>query len=125
MTQRVEDMPEGARQAVLDYFEGTYRCDRAQMQRAFHPDAHIAGNLKGKYLDEAAPDFIDRLMASPSEESEGHTFDKRIVEARWTQDSAMVSAVNFVHGLRFVDYMVLLRIDGVWSIRNKIYTTAG
>ena len=124
MTQRVEDMPEGARRAVLDYFEGTYRCDRAQMERAFHPDAHIAGNLKGQYLDEAAPDFIGRLMASPSEESEGHAFDKTITDAQWTEDSAMVAAVNVVHGLRFVDYMVLLKIDGVWSIRNKIYTTA-
>ncbi len=125
MSQDVADLPEGARIAVEDYFHGTYRCDRAQMVRAFHPDAHIAGNLKGRYLDEAAPDFIDRLMASPSEESEGHGFDKRIVEARWTADSAMVAAVNVVHGLRFIDYMVLLKIDGQWSIRNKIYTTAG
>lgn len=125
VTQKVEDMPDGARRAVEDYFHGTYRCDRAQMTRAFHPDAHIAGNLKGRYLDEAAPDFIDRLMASPSEEAGGHAFDKRILEARWTDDSAMVAAENVVHGLRFIDYMVLLKIDGVWSIRNKIYTTAG
>ena len=123
--QTVEDMPAGARAAVEDYFYGTYRGDRAQMQRAFHPDAHIAGNLHGKYLDEAAPDFIERLMSSPSEEAEGHAFEKRILEARWTEDSAMVAAENIVHGLRFIDYMVLLKIDGRWSIRNKIYTTAG
>lgn len=123
MTWNVADLPEGARQAVEDYLEGTYHNDRARMERAFHPDAHIAGNLKGRYLDEAAPDFIARLLGEEAEAAT-HPYNKRILEARWTEDSAMVAAENFVRGLRFIDYMLLLKIGGVWSIRNKIYTTA-
>lgn len=120
--EREEEVPKGIRMAVEDYLRGAYDGDRQRLERAFHPECHIVGFLGGKYLDEAAPDFIGRLVDEESEAAGGHAYDKRILDARWTDDTAAVTAENLVRDWRAIDYLLLMQIDGRWVIRNKIYT---
>ncbi len=117
------DIPEEIARPVEDYLRGAYHGDANRLTRAFHPEAHIVGFLGEMYLDEPAPDFTARLAAEESEEAAGHAYDKRILSAEWTENTAMVAAENNVHGRRFIDYLLLMKIDGRWVIRNKIYTT--
>ncbi len=124
MADSEADIPEAIRQAVEDYLRGAWHCDRARLERAFHPEAHIAGFIDGNYADEAAPDFIARLMGSPSEESRGEPYDKQILGARWTEDTACAFVRTRVHDWLFTDYLLLMKIGGRWVIRNKIYTNA-
>ncbi len=122
-TQARAALPEGAVAAVEDYFHGTFEADRARMERAFHADAHIVGFLGEACLDEAAPDFIARIAAGPSEAARGFAFRRRIVEARLRDNLAFVVAEVEAHGKPFTDFITLMAIDGRWVIRHKSYTT--
>lgn len=117
------DAPAGAIAAVEDYFYGAYDGDRARMERAFHPDAHIVGFLGDKYVDEPAPAFIARLAKSPSDRAEGYPFRRRIVETRTHGNLVFVLAEVEAHGKAFVDFITVMLIDGRWAIRHKSYTT--
>lgn len=117
------DAPAAAIAAVEDYFYGTYEADRARMERAFHPDAHIVGFLGEKYVDEPAPDFIARLAKAKSEKAAGHALKKRIVSMQSKDNLAFFVCEVDVHGVQFTDFITVMRIDGRWAIRHKSYTT--
>lgn len=104
------------------YFEGTYYNDRAKLTQAFHPEAHIAGNIAGTFFDETLTQFIDRLFSHPSQADLETPLRKRILSIDLTNDAATAKADVYVGDYHFVDYITLLKLGGNWVIRHKSFT---
>ena len=102
------------------YIEGNATGASAATKRAFHAKATVFGldgsNVVGPEIQKLY-DIIDTLGVSPK---------ARAVIARidvaGTAANARVDSDN-VAGHRFTDFFNLLKIDGTWTIVNKIYHT--
>lgn len=105
------------------YFNGTYYGNADQLNRAFHADAHITGNLNGQIYDWTLIDFIERVTTPPTSEKKGEKYDKEIIFMDITNNAAMVKARVVVGSLVFTDYITFLKINDQWSIRNKSFTS--
>ncbi len=104
------------------YFSGTYYGDVAQLQGAFHPDAHITGVFNETTCDWTLAQFIDRVTTAPTAADKGEKFDKEIISIDVTNNAALVKARVVAGDNCFTDYITLLKIDGEWVIRNKSFT---
>lgn len=105
------------------YFNGTYYGNPDQLNRAFHKNAHITGNLNGEIYDWTLVDFIERVTTPPTSSTKGEKYDKAIVFIDINNNAAMVKARVVVGGLVFIDYITLLKIKDQWIIRNKSFTS--
>ena len=108
---------------VQDYFLGTYHGDPARIRAAFYGDAEISGSFKGQIVTWNLQQFIDRIMSMPIPAHQNALFDKHILFVDQMNEAAVVRAKVSVAGIVFTDYISLLKIDGQWKIRNKIFTT--
>lgn len=104
------------------YFEGTHYSDRGKLMQAFHPAAHITGNIAGAFSNETLTQFVDRLFSQPSQADLGHRLRKRILSIDLTHDAAIAKADVYVGDYHFVDYMTLLKLGDNWVIRHKSFT---
>ncbi len=106
------------------YFNGTYQGDAEQLKRAFHADAHITGILNGEYFDWTLSDFITRVTIIPAPNMQAEKYDKEIIFIDKTKNAALVKARVVVGPYIFIDYIILLKINGRWIIRNKSFSTS-
>jgi Putative lumazine-binding len=105
--------------AIKDYFNGHATGDPKYFRAAFLPTAHIEGNRDGKFESWTIDLYCDRFksVAAPDEAMRRRVIDYIDISG----DSAMVKA-TLSHGeVTFTDYFVMLKVDGVWKIANKVY----
>jgi hypothetical protein len=121
--------PEGAAQmedrsairAVIEtYFRGHATADASHFREAFLPTAHIEGNRGGKFVSWTLDAYCAGYKGVPAADEASR---KRWIDnIEVTGDAAMAKA-TLVHGaVTFADYFVLLKVDGVWKIANKVYS---
>lgn len=110
------------RLTIDGYFKGTYQGDAAQLKRAFHPEARITGIINGQLCDWTLTEFITRVTATPTAENKKEPYNKEILFIDKTDNTAMVKACVLVGGLKFTDYITLLKINANWLIRHKSFT---
>lgn len=110
-------------ETVKLYFNGTYEGDAKQLEQAFHMDAHITGIFDGKYIDWTLADFITRVTQLPTAQMQNEKYNKEILYIDKTTNTGFVKARVVAGGKSFIDYIILLKIDGQWIIRNKSFTT--
>lgn len=109
---------EAIAETLQDYVDGARSPSANQMKSAFHRNAQIFGHLG------------DHLLADPIEalfewhEENGPATDVvvqfSILDVSETIAVVRVEADNWT-GHRFTDYLSLLKVDGKWSIVNKIF----
>jgi hypothetical protein len=107
-------------EVVNKYIEGNSEASGATMKPAFHEKATVFGlngtELFGPEIQKLF-DVIDQFPPSPD------------AQARFTRVDVVGTAANVrldsdgVAGFRFTDFFNLLKIDGQWTIVNKIYYT--
>ena len=109
-------------QAIADtlqtYLDGAREPSADLMKRAFHPESQIFGHLG------------DHLLADPIEalwtwhEDNGPATDVvaqfSIFDVCETIAVVRVEADNWT-GHRFTDYLSLLKVDGEWTVVNKVF----
>jgi len=102
------------------YLEGNAKGNSAATKLAFHEKATIFGvngnELLGPEIQKLYA-IVDTLEPSPN----ARTAIARI-DIAGTAANARVDSEN-VAGLHFTDFFNLLKIDGKWSIVNKVYHT--
>ncbi len=106
---------------VKDYFEGLYHRDLNRLRRAFHPEACLFGHLQGVFTHSTLDQWLGRIGVKPAPVDVGEAFDMRIVSTDITGDAAAVKVAELYRGLRFTDYMALIKLDARWVIVNKAY----
>ncbi len=107
---------------IDDYFQGLYRSDRVRLERAFHVDARISGWDEGKLIDAPIAKFIDFVSGVSAPADAGEPFDMRIESLDVAGSAASAKVSDLYKGLRFTDYLTLLRFDDGWRIVNKTFS---
>ena len=95
-------------------------CNEAALRKAFHSDAKIIGNYEGAVEWMSREDFIAAILAEPPlSPGMQPLMDVEITDIEG--DAAFVKVTDEFAGMRFTDYLSLLKIGGHWVIVNKLY----
>lgn len=106
---------------IDDYFQGMYHSDTQRLARAFHPDGRITGYDEGKLINNPITGFVKFVGSVSAPADDGEAFDMEIVSIDIAGDAAAVKVRDLYKGLRFTDYLTLLRFDQGWRIVNKTF----
>ena len=110
------------RAAINQYFRGHATGDGAEMRKAFLPTAHIEGNREGKFVSWTVDQYVSNFRGQPAADEATR---KRTIDRVDISGTAAMAKATLVHGkTTFVDYFVLLEVDGEWKIANKVYTSS-
>ncbi|MDE1159967.1 MAG: nuclear transport factor 2 family protein [Neorhizobium sp.] len=102
------------------YVEGMAFAHEGALRKAFHPRASIIGNYEGavEWLS------LDEFVAAVISEGAAPAGTQPVIQIETldvTGDTACVKVVDHFAGMRFSDYLSLLKIDGRWMIVGKLY----
>jgi hypothetical protein len=102
------------------YVEGMTFAHEGALRKAFHPKASIIGNYEGavEWLS------LDEFIAAVAAEGPAPAGTQPAIEIDaldLTGDAATVKVLDSFAGMRFTDYLSLLRVDGRWVIVSKLY----
>ncbi len=104
--------------ALEPYITSARTGDGELSRSAFFDHAHIVGSIAGTHYNMTADEFGGAVtQGGPSEKVQHHI--------AWIDISGPAAAakVEFIDwsGLRFTDFFVLYKKDGVWKISGKVY----
>jgi hypothetical protein len=109
----------GVRTALEHYLRGHATGDPAQMRQAFLPTAHVEGIREGKFVSWTLDEYCALFSGTPAADE---TTRQRHIDVIDVSGTAAYAKATLVHGaMTFTDYFVLLKVDGVWKIANKVY----
>ena len=110
------------RTAIEQYFRGHATGSGEEMRKAFLPTAHIEGNRSGKFVSWTVDQYVANFSGKPAADEPTR---KRTIDRVDIAGTAAMARATLVHGATtFVDYFVLLKVDGEWKIANKVYSSA-
>ena len=105
---------------VRNYVEGMVFADEVLLRHAFHPACRIIGHYHGELEWASLDDFISAIKAEgPAAKGIEPYWDTKSVDI--TGDAAAVKVIDDYAGMRFTDYLSLLKINERWMIVNKLY----
>ncbi|MGO4440042.1 nuclear transport factor 2 family protein [Rhizobium sp. RAF56] len=108
------------RAVVHLYVDGMAFGNEPALKKAFHPKATIIGNYQGAVEWLSRDEFIAAILAeTPATPDTQPLMDIGMIDIEG--DAASVKVVDEFAGMRFSDYLSLLKIDGRWTIVNKVY----
>jgi len=115
--------PNGEREAVAAavqlYFQGHATGDGSYYRRAFHSDARLFWVKEGAVAQKSGADFIAGAPGKPADDEAKRV--RRIAAIDVAGDAAMAKVELVYPNVHFVDYLSLLKVDGRWTIVNKIF----
>ncbi|AVA19990.1 nuclear transport factor 2 family protein [Rhizobium sp. LEGMi198b] len=108
------------RAVVHLYVDGMAFANEPALRKALHPRVAIIGNYQGAVEWMTRDEFISAIV----EEGSAPPDTVPLMEIELIDiegDAASVKVVDEFAGMRFSDYLSLLKIDGRWTIVNKVY----
>ncbi|MGV8889333.1 MAG: nuclear transport factor 2 family protein [Pseudomonas sp.] len=105
---------------VRNYVEGMVFADEVLLRQAFHPACRIIGHYHKELEWLSLNDFISAIKAEGPAAKEVKPFWET-VSVDVTGDAAAVKVIDDYVGMRFTDYLSLLKINERWMIVNKVY----
>ena len=109
--------------AVLtDYFDALYFCDVEKLQRAFHPKAIYATADETPLLYRIMEEYVPVVAARQSPASRGEPRRDYIDAIDLAGENMAFARVRCSIGTRdFVDFLTLVRTEGLWRIIAKVF----
>jgi len=106
------------------YMEGASKGDLGSLKEAFHDDASMYGHIEGWRYDMPITQFFDVAVAKPGDTG---SYRGRVLSVNQVGDaaSAVVAEDGYWGSVSFIDFMTLIRLDGVWKIVNKTFVHTG
>ncbi|WP_339459513.1 nuclear transport factor 2 family protein [Pseudomonas sp. EA_105y_Pfl2_R69] len=105
---------------VRNYVEGMIFADEALLRQAFHPSCCVIGHYHGELEWLSLDDFISAIKAEgPAAKDVTPFWEMDDIDI--TGDAAAVKVRDDYIGMRFTDYLSLLKTDHRWMIVNKLY----
>jgi hypothetical protein len=109
------------RRVVEQYFRGHATGDGTEMCKAFLPTAHVEGLRSGQFVSWTVDEYCALFRGTPAPDEAARV---RTIDHVDVAGTAAMARATLVHGsTTFVDYFVLLKVDGVWKIANKVYVS--
>ncbi|KQQ38474.1 hypothetical protein ASG19_05385 [Rhizobium sp. Leaf306] len=112
---------EQAVQSVVHlYVDGMTFAHEGALRKAFHPKASIIGNYDNAVEWLSVAEFV-AAVASEGPAPAGTQPLIEIIALDIAGDAASVKLIDEFAGLRFTDYLSLLKVNGRWVIVSKLY----
>ena len=111
--------------AVIEgYIEGYVNADLRALRGAFASDAVMNGYVDDRLVTGTPEPFFRQVGSNPPLASSGSGLDYDIEHISVTNNAASVVLRETGFGRHnFIDYMHLLKRDGVWKIVSKTFST--
>ncbi len=107
---------------IQTYFDCMYESDPDKTRQAFHPNARITGYLADGFHEMTVEDFAGFVAAQqPSPKEKGEAEVLEVVSLDIAGDTAVARVRDDYLGMSFLDTLSFLRVDGQWSIYNKLF----
>jgi len=114
------------RDKIQTYFDSMYESSSDKVFDAFHPNARITGYLEDGLHEMSVGDFADFVASfQPSPKEKGEPVRLDVLSIELAGDTATARLRDDYLGLTFLDSLSLLKIDGRWSIYNKLFHVEG
>lgn len=115
-------MEDQVRAAVELYVEGVSTNDPGIVKRAFTEDAMMWGYLGPDYATQSAIAFVDQVVATAPEPDPDYGYEIHGISVTGNVATAVLDERSYL-GADFRNHFGLVRIDGVWKIASKVFTT--
>ena len=114
------------RETIQTYFDSMYESSAEMVRAAFHPSARITGYLEDGLHEMTVDDFAGFVASQqPSPKAKGESPRLEILSIDVAGSTASARIRDDYLGLAFLDSLSLLRVDGRWSIYNKLFHVEG
>jgi hypothetical protein len=114
------------KETVQTYFDCMYESSAEKTHAAFHPNAKIAGYLEDGLHEMSVVEFAGLVSSQqPSAKEKGEAARLDIISIDIAGDTAVTRVRDDYLGMTFLDTLSLLRVDGQWSIYNKLFHVEG
>lgn len=109
--------------AVLtDYFDALHFCDVEKLQRVFHSKAIYATADETPFLYRTMEEYVPVVAARQSPASRGEPRRDHIDAIDLAGENTAIARVRCSIGTRdFVDFLMLVRTEGMWRIIAKVF----
>ncbi len=123
-TAVIDDYDEIARVVQL-YIDGNGRGEVEKLKDAFDGEARMYGHVDGHRFDVPVGQFFQMAASQPA--GAGGQYRARITSVQQVGDAAVATVAEdgCWGSVSFVDFLSLVRIDGVWKIVNKAFAHTG
>lgn len=109
------------KQALEDYyFNGSYEGDLNKLQRIFHQDALLFGDVKGQPYAKTFPEWLEVVGNRQSPKDSGKPFKGDILNVRVVNSVAVAEVHVKAYDMFYHDFLSLHRVNRNWMIVNKI-----
>ena len=109
-------------EVVQHYFDGIHLGDVARLERAFHPDAQLIGEVNGEHYQKHRNQYIEIVRNRPAPASLGEEFRMRILGIDVSHHTAVAKLFTPVGANEYVDFLSLQKIGGTWVIVHKLFS---
>lgn len=115
-----EKEKEAAKVPLENYLKGHATGNPEFMRKAFHTEGKLIFIRDGKYTTRTFEEYIAGMKDGKPAPDEAKR--KRWIESVEVSGNAAVGKIILDYpAVKFVDYMTMLKIDGVWKIVNKSF----
>lgn len=104
---------------INDYIEGTSYGNQEQVRSAFHPDLNLYSIRNGLLNVWFGQDYINGITEGKDTDRKG-----KILSIDYENNVATAKAEIIIpnRNAPFIDYFILAKIEGKWTIIHKAYT---
>ena len=114
------------RETIQTYLDCMKDSSSEKTLAAFHPNAKITGYLEDGLHEMTTDDFAGFVASQqPSPNEQGVPGRLDILSLEIAGNTAAVRVRDDYLGLTFLDFLSLLKVDGNWSIYNKLFHVEG
>lgn len=114
------------KETIQTYFDCMYESDADKTHAAFHPNAKITGYLEDGLHEMSVTEFAEFVSGQqPSAKAKGEAARLDILSIDIAGNTAVTRVRDDYLGMTFLDTLSLLRVEGQWSIYNKIFHVEG
>lgn len=107
-------------ETLTDYIEGTSNGEIERLKKAFHPDLNLYSVKEDKVQIWKGSTYISRFKKGEKNDRIG-----KVVSIDYENDAAIAKVeISFSkrEGKPYVDYFMLLKTEGKWTIIHKMFT---
>ena len=117
---------EAIEQIVQIYFDSMFESDLEKVNTAFHPNAMISGNFGGSFLEMNKEDFGKFVVSQQPSPKEKRDIPRlEILSIDIAGETAVARVRDDYLGQTFLDTLSMVKLEGSWSIYNKLYHIEG
>lgn len=107
---------------ITDYFEGIFYGDAERLEKCFHNNVYIYGDVKGADYLKSVEEYIAGVKNRESPQDLNEDFKMKIIGMEILGKVAYAKLHVPMLGYNYYDFIALAKIQDDWKIVNKVFT---